>query len=52
MTIEVPREVEFIESENTVVEARGRSVVEGRGNGDFLMGTEFQFKKMKNLGDG
>lgn len=35
-----------------VVEARGRSVVRGRSGTECLMGTEFQLKKVKHLGDG
>ena len=36
VTTEVPGIVGFIESESTVEEARGRSVVEGRGNGGLV----------------
>ena len=53
---EVPRIVEFIESESTSIDARGQGVGEGgwgRGKGELVLkGTEFQFRKVKNSGYG
>ena len=52
---EVARIVKFIESESTLVDARDQEVGMGWGQemGTYcLIGTEFQFRKVKNLGDG
>ena len=53
---EIPRIVEFIGSESTLVDARGQRMGGGRFGGGLeilsLMYTEFQFRKVINLGDG
>lgn len=50
----MPGEVEFIESESTLVGAESRGWEQGgEGNGELVFkGTEFQIRKVKNPGDG
>ena len=46
------RTVKFIESESTLVDARVQGVVGGEMRSKCLMGTEIQFRKVKNSGNG
>lgn len=47
---EVPRSVEFTESGSTLIDTSGAGG--GEGECGSLAGTEFQFRKVENSGDG